>query len=882
MVYTRYHGMGESAESLRQDSAHRGLSARVLERARSVCTQCARREARLTRAIGHRSRRRGRRRRGGELHDDMAHALGETVAACFASSSRSQHGEEELVLPLLLNATGGRRGVFVELGALDGVRFSNTFALEKCLGWGGVLIEADPQNFRLLEQSERNVTRVHAAVCSESTSSIAMSVGRGELSGDTALMTRAHAHRWRLGPYSRRESIQLVPCKPLPTLLRAAGYDRADFLSVDVEGSEEVVLRNADLAAFAVVLVENAGEHAQRLAAILERMRSAGFALALDLRLGYRKVGGWSQVFVRRAAMRADAAPGVSSGDERGPEIIISAACRAEPACLLAANRSARAGRVASGASTRAAAAAAMAMGMAGAPVSSAGAVGLGAGAVGASRRLLASQHSGSASSSLNADALAQAMRDATTRSTEALEGDYTRHTGRRPPRLFRQWATFAEERRCALPAAAYGGLEEDIAPFRAWQSPQRVARAIRCAGDLPQVHLYRVVDGALHAPHGGGAPLRQHTANLRELIDPFVALMRGTNLTFAVNSMDEPRSLLHAPNATPPLTSPWRLGGGWTTRELIPACNADGGRIVREWLGRHGYLLAPHPHLATRERLPVISVARIRGCHADILAPSHFHGHEAGDWQPVDADGSTGGERGDAPGDRGLLWPSKRPTCFWRGTMTGGHQRPPKNAEGSWRAFHRHRVVRWATDERGTNKEARRDCTADATRARGSGGDDGGSSGSVLCDVAFSGTFNGAAAHYAAMQAREYRMAPFVNYSQMAAHKYLLDIDGNTWSRRFIPLLHTSRSLLIKVALFETYERWLLRPSKHYVSASLDGLGATLRALASDDERARTIAAAGHTFARRHLRRADMQCYWFRLLMELSALTQPPLDGEG
>jgi hypothetical protein len=37
-------------------------------------------------------------------------------------------------------------GTFVELGALDGVLFSNTKFYEDTLGWTGVLIEAQPSN----------------------------------------------------------------------------------------------------------------------------------------------------------------------------------------------------------------------------------------------------------------------------------------------------------------------------------------------------------------------------------------------------------------------------------------------------------------------------------------------------------------------------------------------------------------------------------------------------------------------------------------------------------------------------------------------------------------------------------------------------------------
>ncbi len=87
---------------------------------------------------------------------------------CVRRRSRAQYGEDVHLLPLLLEATGGARGVFVEMGALDGFDKSNTYALERCLGWDGVLIEAEAANFERLSRrnpGRRNATMLHAAVC---------------------------------------------------------------------------------------------------------------------------------------------------------------------------------------------------------------------------------------------------------------------------------------------------------------------------------------------------------------------------------------------------------------------------------------------------------------------------------------------------------------------------------------------------------------------------------------------------------------------------------------------------------------------------------------------------------------------------------------------
>lgn len=54
---------------------------------------------------------------------------------------KSQNGQDEYILSLLNNK---ENGFFVELGACDGVLFSNTYYFEKKLNWTGILIEPNP------------------------------------------------------------------------------------------------------------------------------------------------------------------------------------------------------------------------------------------------------------------------------------------------------------------------------------------------------------------------------------------------------------------------------------------------------------------------------------------------------------------------------------------------------------------------------------------------------------------------------------------------------------------------------------------------------------------------------------------------------------------
>ena len=93
-----------------------------------------------------------------------------SVLDCVLQSGPSaQFGEDWALLPTLLGMTASSdrygNGRFVEIGAYQGVSLSNTFMLERCFNWTGVLIEANPKNFAVLKKSGRTGRLVHSAVC---------------------------------------------------------------------------------------------------------------------------------------------------------------------------------------------------------------------------------------------------------------------------------------------------------------------------------------------------------------------------------------------------------------------------------------------------------------------------------------------------------------------------------------------------------------------------------------------------------------------------------------------------------------------------------------------------------------------------------------------
>ena len=80
------------------------------------------------------------------------------------AKSYSQFGEDTFVKELLQDR---RNGFFLEAGALDGVRFSNTLGLELSHNWTGLLVEPDPSSFAALLEKKRNAYAIRTCLSAD-------------------------------------------------------------------------------------------------------------------------------------------------------------------------------------------------------------------------------------------------------------------------------------------------------------------------------------------------------------------------------------------------------------------------------------------------------------------------------------------------------------------------------------------------------------------------------------------------------------------------------------------------------------------------------------------------------------------------------------------
>jgi len=168
-------------------------------------------------------------------------------------SRRSQGREDEKAFKNYFpDCIGGR---FLEMGALDGVTFSNTYAFDKDLGWKGVLIEADPENFATLKLTRPDQILVNAAICDERQVVHFVSSGDGAVRGIKEFMAPKFFKAYHLDKYGKTARVQehAIVCWPLMDILEYIGLMRFDLWSIDVEGGEAMILRGVD---FTKVIVD--------------------------------------------------------------------------------------------------------------------------------------------------------------------------------------------------------------------------------------------------------------------------------------------------------------------------------------------------------------------------------------------------------------------------------------------------------------------------------------------------------------------------------------------------------------------------------------------------------------------------------------------------
>jgi len=173
----------------------------------------------------------------------------------------SQKGQDKFLNECIFNHK--KTGFFVEIGAHDGVSFSNSYFFEKNLQWTGICVEPNPNVFNTL-QTNRNC--ICEQICiSDSHAKKPFLLCNGYMlemySGLLDTYDPRHLDRiyTEMNIFGGGKQIILIDCCTLKSLFEKHKVTHIDFLSIDIEGGEKTALQSIDFAAVTidVIVVEN-------------------------------------------------------------------------------------------------------------------------------------------------------------------------------------------------------------------------------------------------------------------------------------------------------------------------------------------------------------------------------------------------------------------------------------------------------------------------------------------------------------------------------------------------------------------------------------------------------------------------------------------------
>jgi FkbM family methyltransferase len=173
--------------------------------------------------------------------------------------SKSQLFQDLFVLYFLKNK---KNGTFLEFGATNGLEMSNSFTLEHDFQWQGVLAEPSPQWHKQLKKNRPKSTIIKECIYSETGKNLDFFVSdQGVFStleefknSDISSMPGNTKARNESGYNHKVKTISLND-----VFIKHFNGSPIDYMSVDTEGSELIILENFDFGRFSpkVVTVEH-------------------------------------------------------------------------------------------------------------------------------------------------------------------------------------------------------------------------------------------------------------------------------------------------------------------------------------------------------------------------------------------------------------------------------------------------------------------------------------------------------------------------------------------------------------------------------------------------------------------------------------------------
>lgn len=168
--------------------------------------------------------------------------------------------EQDLIIDTLSKKK--ENGIFVDIGAHNGIKFSNSYFFENQRNWTGVCVEPMPEVFAELEKN-RKCHLVNGVISdTDDTLEFRRIIGRGDmLSGIAKYQSEEHKTRMEQKIVEVGSKMEVIEVKSyqLAGVLNNLGIKNIDYLSLDVEGAEFEILSSIDFKSFDIkfMTIEN-------------------------------------------------------------------------------------------------------------------------------------------------------------------------------------------------------------------------------------------------------------------------------------------------------------------------------------------------------------------------------------------------------------------------------------------------------------------------------------------------------------------------------------------------------------------------------------------------------------------------------------------------
>jgi FkbM family methyltransferase len=164
--------------------------------------------------------------------------------------SYSQIGQDFEVVKFYNNKMNG---FFVEIGASDGIKYSNTYVLEKEFNWKGICVEPIPYQFNLLCKNRPNSICIDKAVYNQSNQTVIFDIANKHdlLSGISSYIDR---YSKKVNSNKTQINVDTITLNDLLEKANAPVF--IDYLSLDTEGTEYEILKSVDFTKYTFGLID--------------------------------------------------------------------------------------------------------------------------------------------------------------------------------------------------------------------------------------------------------------------------------------------------------------------------------------------------------------------------------------------------------------------------------------------------------------------------------------------------------------------------------------------------------------------------------------------------------------------------------------------------